>query len=339
MAEGAWVPAFDSLWGSRKTRRMARDVRRFSPTVDYAEVAAAKFLKLIRWMRENAPSGDLGPVDRAAIALAVDIVRPTDKHELQVSRGEAFYRALVDAEFVSDDPRGHVRGWSDGPGRLVHRREEDRLRKEHERSGHGQANPACPRCRRVSDGQPAERAANTARSATTARDRPSDVHRTRGDRPTEVRPDSTQQRQQREQRTPQPPARKRGQDEGSVGTTARSPGEVLARQVLDGAGDPRWRDALQALLIGGMTAANLATWFADSSLEERDGWAIVRVPNDFARERLETKYRPDVARALGLESSRVVFARRGHDVVLEPEPVEEGEALHPPPSISTERGA
>lgn len=299
MAEGAWVPTFDSLWDSSKTQRLARRVEVLTKVrgVLAVEIAGAKFLKLMGWMRDNASSGDLGPVDRASIALVVGLASPKDRHELAAARGQSFYDWLVEAEFISAEPRGHVKGWEEGPGKLVAKREADRLRKEHERtSGAAHASPVdnCYHCRALSSG-------NVRRTSTKV---PTPAPLSGGllKPVTALSNAQREQTQQTEQGTPPPPARSRGQE-------PRPPDEA-AREVLEGASG-RWREALQALLLLGVSNTNLATWFRGTVLEQREDVSIVRVPNAFAREWIEGHYRREVARVLEIRAEDVVVALEG----------------------------
>lgn len=302
MAEGAWVPAFDSLWDSPKTQRLARRVEGLTKVRGLlaVEVAGSKFLKLMAWMRDNASSGDLGPVDRASIALVVGLAASKDRHELAAQRGQAFYDWLVEAEFISSDGRGHVKGWEEGPGKLVLKREADRLRKEHERTS-GAAHPSpvdnCSHCRAMSGGNVRRTStkAPAAAPASTGLLKPIPSLSTRTERT-----DTTDRTG-----NPPPPALSRGPD-------GRTPGEA-ARDVLESA-TGRWREALQQLLLLGVSNTNLATWFRGTVLEPREDVVIVRVPNAFSREWLEGHYRREVARVLEVETDRVVFALEGQVV-------------------------
>ena len=59
-----------------------------------------------------------------------------------------------------------------------------------------------------------------------------------------------------------------------------------------------WAAALGEIQLG-VTKANFETWFKDTTiLSEEDGQYCVAVPNAFAREWLENKYRPQVRQAL-----------------------------------------
>lgn len=291
MAEGAWVPAFDSLWSSPKTASLARAMRvsRYH--------AGGLFLDLMRWMRDNVESGDLGPVDRAAIARALGLATSKDKDDLASARGMTLYRQLVEARFLTEDERGHVVGWEDGPGKLVTSRREDRLRKAHERSGHLTPERDCPKCRRLSEGQPPQ--ARSARPPTPSMStgQAPDVHRTSERRETT---------EKRETRTPVPPAQ-------ALDTRA------LATALLEDTSPP-WRDALRRLR-GGMSETAFASWFRDTELEQFEGAAIVRVPNAFARDWLRGKYL--VQLRLALEDLKVV-PRGGRIHVLT-----RGESLEP----------
>lgn len=311
MAEGAWVPAYDTLWSSRKTRRLARDVRSFMGAIDTADVAGAKFLRLMSWMRENVPSGDLGSIDRATIALAIGLARPTDKHDVQVARGEAFYRSLVGAEFISDDARGHVRGWEEGPGKLVARREEDRLRKEHQRSGHGrtmggrgsdegrtmgggrylegsshtQFHTGCPTCRRAADQNSPVSAPTRPASA----GRPQDSTTVSSGRPQDVRRRGEERRGEKQEESPQPPP-------------AAPDGDARARaELLIASADEPLQTALATLLDDGrLTSTAVVTFFAGTRLEQPGGngsWTLW-VPNEFVRDWVRQRYVGSLREAL-----------------------------------------
>jgi len=291
MAEGAWVPAFDSLWTSQKTARLAKELRTSN------DVAGAKFLRLMSWMRDHATSGDLGPVDRATLARALGLATENLKDEVAGERGDRFYRALVSAGFLMENTRGHVKGWEDGPGKLVDRRATDRLRKEHDRpeghpspgDGGGITHPSpghrggkaqrvfvseCPKCRKDADaGTPTTTATRAMASAGIPEERPKRPNGLPLEFP---RTETTETTERTEQGAPYP--RPVGRTRGTA--ELETVGERQASALLEGA-TGRWRDALQALLIAGLTNANLCTWFAGTTLEGRDGWAIVRAPNSF----------------------------------------------------------
>jgi chromosomal replication initiator protein len=74
----------------------------------------------------------------------------------------------------------------------------------------------------------------------------------------------------------------------------------MASERVEGRTDPKqiWSAVLGELQLG-VTKANFETWFKDTTiLSEEDGVFCVAVPNAFAREWLETKYRPQVRQAL-----------------------------------------
>jgi len=70
-----------------------------------------------------------------------------------------------------------------------------------------------------------------------------------------------------------------------------------------------WAAALGELQLG-VTKANFETWFKDTSiLSEEDDVYCVAVPNAFAREWLENKYRPQVRQAVQHIVGRTVDVR------------------------------
>lgn len=70
-----------------------------------------------------------------------------------------------------------------------------------------------------------------------------------------------------------------------------------------------WAAALGEIQLG-VTKANFETWFKDTTiLSEEDGQYCVAVPNAFAREWLENKYRPQVRQALQHIVGRTVDVR------------------------------
>lgn len=287
MAEGAWVPAFDSLWTSPKTASLSRAMRvsRYH--------AGGLFLDLMRWMRDNVETGDLGPVDRAAIARALGLATTRDKDDLASARGMTLYRQLVEARFLTDDPRGHVIGWEDGPGKLVTSRREDRLRKAHERSGHLTPEQGCPKCRRLSDGQKPNASTLRPPVPSVSTGQATDVHR-------------TSERRERTERTENPLAPSAGA--GHAGAT----GQPSVDEIVSGASSP-WREAL-VRLRDGMSANNFVTWFRDTSLVLRErGGARVEVPNAFATEWLRTKYVRQIR--MVLEELEVIEQGEGLEVV------------------------
>lgn len=352
MAEGAWVPAFDSLWTSEKTARLAKDLRTST------DVAGAKFLRLMSWMRDQYPSGDLGPADRATMARVLGLATANVKDDVAAERGETFYQALLSAGFLVESTRGHVKGWEDGPGKLVDRRASDRLRKEHDRpeghpppgDGRGMAEPrsgdargkaqrvrldACPKCRKEAE---AEQTGKTGTFAGRSTGRPPEMQRRPEPVPQEFpRTERTERTEQREQGAPYPRPVGRMGGFRRVGeqlqTTVSEPLEGEAREerlqrllpVLAMVPNPTWRRALEDIACR-TSVANFETWFQHTALEQRDGWAIIRVPNAFAREWLESKYRQLVGEVLKTQATRVIFALADQQVVLEPEPVEDEEA-------------
>lgn len=315
MAEGAWVPAFDSLWASQKTARVAREMK---TSID---VAGSKFLRLMAWMRDHTPSGDLEGVDRATLARAIGLATERDKDDVAGARGEAFVHALVEANFVSRDARQHVKGWEEGPGRLVNKREEDRLRKEHDRSGHPSAIIACPRCRRSSDGQGANTPVNTGRSARA----PESVQRKSVGRPMEVpRTERTGTTEQTEQGTPYP----RSVDRTGLRPIREAVASVLT-EPLEGEAreerllavmptlaeaDDEWRGALEDVACRMLNSQAFETWFQKTRLERTTVGAIVRFPNAFAREWVQKKYAQLVERALDVPSGSVLYLLEGEEL-------------------------
>jgi hypothetical protein len=125
VADGAWVPCYDSLWRSPKTSVLARELKK----TPYH--AGGLWLALLAWMRDVAENGNLGAVDRASLARALELATSGESEIRAAAKGEALYKALVAARFVDD--RGYVSGWEDGPGRLIHERSRARERKRDER--------------------------------------------------------------------------------------------------------------------------------------------------------------------------------------------------------------
>src|SRR5437870_4036087 len=89
---------------------------------------------------------------------------------------------------------------------------------------------------------------------------------------------------------------------GSVVVVERREGEPLNLKQL-------WHAALGELQLG-LTKANYDTWFKDTAIvSEEDDVYCVGVPNAFAREWLENKYRPQVRAALQHLLGRTVDVR------------------------------
>ena len=329
MAEGAWVPVYDSLWESQKTTRLARELK--VPI----ENAGVKFLKLCAWARDHVESGELGRVaDRSLLAKATG---------LAAGRGDELYRALQVAHFISDDERGYIVGWEDGPGKLVESRRIDRLRKAHDRGAHDSAQVGgCPKCARAAVGAATSQASATVRPGTgdgrashvTGTSQARATNSSIG-RPVPVSPQSTGQ-------TPTLSTDRTASPDLSIGrppdavtlstrrettetrekdknvppspqdTPAKPDGEDQAARlawVLASAGEEhRWRDVITELAKT-HPLANIETWFTTTRVETFGGGGLVVVaPNAFASEWLASKYtRPiqDAMAALGMERVRL----------------------------------
>jgi hypothetical protein len=297
VAEGAWVPAFDSIWSSQKTARVAKELRTSS------DVAGAKFLRLMSWMRDHRPNGELGTADRATWARAIGLANDTTRDSDAAERGNRFYRALVEAAFVTSDERGFVRGWADGPGRIVSRRETDRLRKAH--PNHPDSSPnaytlathpgqilikGCPKCDLITS--PAKPI------ATAVPDRPSTGTTSqfpRNETPVPQEFQRTGRTGSREQGAPTPLA-------PPEMDTTRTQADLLV------ATSPEpWATVITKLREHGMNSGTIVGILGGTRLESTDGngaWAV-RAPNAFARDFIESKYVPQIREAMR-EASIVV---------------------------------
>lgn len=123
MAEGAWIPVFDSIWTSPKTKALARELR------IRADTAAGLFLRVLMHARDHVESGDLGgvPVDTLATWAGIG-------GDFDIYRAKAdLLPAMKKAKLVTDDDRAHVVGWEDGPGKLAAKRARERERKAEDR--------------------------------------------------------------------------------------------------------------------------------------------------------------------------------------------------------------
>lgn len=327
MAEGAWVPAFDSLWTSQKTARLAKELRTST------DVAGAKFLRLMAWMRDHRPNGELGPADRATMARAIGLAGDTTRDADAADRGERFYQALVRATFLTPDERGFVRGWKDGPGRIVDRREADRLRKEHTSltNPHMGYVQGCPKCRDLfSQGKPIAAGVPAAVSSGTA----APIRRNSAGTEEAFRRNSDREnRENRENREPPPPTRSvdrtgpRGPAEQAAPVTYPLEGaareERLAELLvpLATAPDDETRQMLEELAVR-MTTTNFLTFFQKARLERTTIGAVVRLPNGFVRDFVEAKFRPLFAQVLELPVGAVLFLVEGEAVSAPVGPVE-----------------
>lgn len=272
MAEGAWVPAFASLWTSPKTAKLAKTMHCST------DVAGAKFLRLMSWMLDHAPSGDLGPADLATVARAVGLATEKTRDSYAAARGQAFVQALVSARFATADERRHVVGWTEGPGRLVARREADRMRKDHSRAGHeGAPVSGCPSCRRGPDTRNRSNGGHSAGS-------PLDSGAVSAGQEGPVRRTSARTEQNRTEQNSTPlPTRPTDSE------VRRAPAEQVGELVAAGQVTPEWGQAL-VVLSERMTRPNWETWWRRSRLEVSDGAAVVRVPNAFTQDWIRSKY-------------------------------------------------
>lgn len=137
----AWIESHQTLW--RHPRKDALAEALYAGTVpdDVADAAAIGVLhKLWWWAMDYAQDGDLSPFSDRQIAKACDW------------RGDpaVFVDALLATGFVNEDRTIH--DWHDYAGRLIERREKDRLRKAEKR-----AETTAQDVRRKSSGQDAER--------------------------------------------------------------------------------------------------------------------------------------------------------------------------------------
>lgn len=121
MAEGAWIPAYDSIWTHQKTRKLANALRM---PVNYA---VGTILRLYVYARDHYPTGDLAGIDPELLARVTDIGSVNDRGNELRDRGVRFLNALVEAGFLKGETL-HISGWEDGPGKLVEKRARDRDR-------------------------------------------------------------------------------------------------------------------------------------------------------------------------------------------------------------------
>lgn len=291
MAEGAWVPVFDSIWTHQKTARLARELR-VTP-----EIAAAKLLRLYAWARDRVESGDLGTVqDRSLIAEAVGLPK---------RRGEELYAALATAELITSDGQGHISGWEDGPGMLVRSRREDRMRKQHERAGHPRPVDDCPKCRRAGPESAARKGGKSVETAAVSGGKSVDSHSpsaghgatlhrvSAGQMEDDPRPDWSKARQDLSLSVGRPkdaaPLSERTdrQTDRYTPTPTPSGGHGDARgeaEAIVTTAEPALWGAALAILRTRMTASQVVTWFRASTLEERGDGYVVRVANAFTVE-------------------------------------------------------
>lgn len=336
MAEGAWVPAFDSLWKSPKTRRLAQELH------VSRHAAGGMFLELMSWARDQIESGDLGTVAPAALAQAIG-QRPME--------GAGLLAALKVAGFVTDDERAHVRGWEEGPGRLIERRRQDRERQRRNRSsrvtgqhagaahgapggdpmslrGRSTVDPMSIQGRRSSavtrdgaggsvtrDIEGAGRSASVTRDVSTEKPPAPDLSRVTVpvnaplSRVTETAHEDRHgaEGEQRYIENPPSPVTRSG-DGGDAGSGATvpgngtAPGDDQARRLIAEAAEP-WASALRSVRQT-TTLANFVTWFRGTRLADE---STVVAPNAFVRDWLTKHYAQLVREVLGTRRVRFVL--------------------------------
>lgn len=276
MAEGAWIPVFDSIWTHPKTAKLARELRVTN------EVAAAKFLRLLAWAREAAESGELGHVDPAAIAEAVGLRRDSDGPVDVARRGQRFLEALIAAGFVTRRERDEggnvtgrhavvtvkVTGWDDGPGKLVERRRKERQKKAEQRAREktGALSQPVPR---DTSGRPEGQGATV----------PRDIPRLSLDRAEESRADKTY---------PPPPRPASAGTKGTNGAGRNDPRDEA--ELLIATASAPWSDALVRIRAQLPSAQAFVTWYGKTELEVEGRHYVVKVPNAFAMEWLRSRY-------------------------------------------------
>lgn len=298
MAEGSWVPAFDSLWRHRKTEKLVKS----DLPAQRRHAMAGLWLEVCAWARDACESGDLGSVSPGTIAKAVG---------LPEARGEQLIRALIDAELVSPDGRHHVVGWEEGAGRIVEKRKKEREKKKRQRGGTTRAEGAD----RSSTGRFLPVSPGTGESGPPGPSArvPRDVPRDRAD----VSPGRRE-----EKRVEVPPYPLAGTRDAGAAPASVEAG-VRVELVLATAGEP-WRTVLERLL-GDLGRTNFLTWFEHARFEQRDGRVLVRVPNAFAADWIERKYSGKLRQVLEAEvgavsAVRVLVEGAGDDVAVDDEP-------------------
>lgn len=316
MAEGAWIPAFDSIWNHRKTSALSRAMAKIPSQRRHA--IAGMFLELMSWARDTVDDGDLGRVDPGDLAAAVGIPR---------ARGGELLEALKLANLVTNDDRAHVLGWEDGPGKLVERRAKDRRKKADQRAREATeretkakaegvdrdrnlarnnpqpiGSPSAPRAAQVSSERP----------ATPVRvEEPLSQGRPQGHldlSPGTSLGESRQEKSRQEPHSPIAPLGTGGRGNGAVGRPS-------AMAVIEGA-DGLWREVLEELAKG-MTEGTFVSWWIGTDLVFDGTTYIVTMPNAFALSWVKGKYlelvRSAIAKTLGTtpQGLAVTFTLKG----------------------------
>ena len=115
----AWIESHQSLAAHRKTRRLSKELGVSKPQ------AIGHLHLLWWWCMDNAPDGQLSDIDHDEIS------------EVAMWEGEpfTFMQALIASGFVdtSDDGSTVLHDWHDYAGKLIEKREKDRIRKSESR--------------------------------------------------------------------------------------------------------------------------------------------------------------------------------------------------------------
>lgn len=314
MAEGAWNPAFDSIWRHRKIERLSRETAKIP--IQRRHAVAGMFLELMAWARDTVEDGDLGRADPGDLAAAVGLPR---------SRGAELLAALKASHLVSDDARAHVTGWEDGPGKLVERRRKERQKKADQR-----ARDAAEKASRSAEEQAArDRQARLDQARASSQPRPTDKpldevlrqtespstpvsteralslgtsQGTTGDVPGDV---PQQRRREESRREPPTPTASLGTRGSALGNG--SIGKRGALEIIQGA-TGLWREVLE-ILAPAYTEGTFVSWYARTRLEEElDAGGshryVVICPNAFALEWVSKRYRLEVKSAIATAAHR-----------------------------------